>query len=146
MTVSYSKLPRFEGFVCSGVTKAAYKQNSTTKTDFHFEKHTHKQKKEQYLLIEVKISTLPWLTNASSPTPNQPHWQPQACTLQICPLTYAYLLYDPNLAGIVLFLTIFALHIPAQLLLGYNYGTPGFTCISTTITTTSAKILKKQKH
>jgi hypothetical protein len=36
-------------------------------------------------------------------------------------------MYDPNLGGNVLFLTIFALLIPAQLLLGYHYRTTGFT-------------------
>jgi hypothetical protein len=73
------------------------------------------------------MSTLHYLTNVSSPTPNQPNWHPPACTLQTCPLTYAYLMYNPNLGGNVLFLTIFALLIPAQLLLGYHYRTPGFT-------------------
>ena len=69
----------------------------------------------------------PWLTNVFPPIPNQPNWHPSECTLQTGSLEYAYLLHDPNLGGNVLFLAIFALLIPAQLLLGHHYRTPGFT-------------------
>jgi hypothetical protein len=50
-----------------------------------------------------------------------------ACTLQTCPIELAYLLYDPNLARDVLFLAIFALLLPLQLLLGYLTRTTGIT-------------------
>jgi hypothetical protein len=65
--------------------------------------------------------------NVSSPIPDQPNYHPAICTLQTCPLIYAYLMYDPSLAGNALFLAIFSFLLPIQLLLGLHYRTSGVT-------------------
>ncbi|KAF8855425.1 RTA1-domain-containing protein [Acephala macrosclerotiorum] len=61
-------------------------------------------------------------TNTSSPGPN---WHPTSCTLATCPINYAYVLYDPTLGGNALYLAIFALLLPLQILLGVWYQTSG---------------------
>jgi len=48
------------------------------------------------------------------------------CTLKTCSLDYAHVKYDPNLAGNALFLAIFAVILPIQILLGVRYKTWGF--------------------
>jgi hypothetical protein len=65
--------------------------------------------------------------NVSSPIPDQPNYHPAICALQTCPLIYAYLMYDPSLAGNALFLAIFSFQLPIQLLLGLHYRTSGVT-------------------
>lgn len=70
------------------------------------------------------IDTIKYL-NVSSYDPNQPNYHPLDCNLQTCPLIYAYLMYDPTLAGNALFLSIFSLLLPLQLFLGLHYRTSG---------------------
>lgn len=72
-------------------------------------------------LIKMSIDIL----NVSSSQPNQPNYHPTHCTLQTCPLIYAYLLYDPTLWGNALFLSIFSLLLPIQIILGLHYRTSG---------------------
>jgi hypothetical protein len=48
------------------------------------------------------------------------------CTLQTCPVSQAQLPYAPNLAGNVLFLSIFSLCLVCNLLLGIWYRTWGY--------------------
>ena len=50
----------------------------------------------------MEMDTIKYL-NVSSYNPNQPTYHPLACNLQTCPLIYAYLMYDPTLAGNALF-------------------------------------------
>ena len=64
-------------------------------------------------------------TNISSYNPNQPNYHPLAYDLQTCPLIYAYIMYDPTLAGNALFLSIFSLLLPIQIFLGLHYRTSG---------------------
>ncbi|KAE9369229.1 hypothetical protein N431DRAFT_469157 [Stipitochalara longipes BDJ] len=54
------------------------------------------------------------------PCPNQSNYNPAICTLQIYPLIYTYLIYDPSFAGNALFL-IFALLRPMQIFLELHY-------------------------
>lgn len=48
------------------------------------------------------------------------------CTLEICSLEYATIQYQPNLAGNILFIAIFALCLVVQIPLGWRYRTWGF--------------------
>ena len=64
-------------------------------------------------------------TNISSYNPKQPNYHPLAYDLQTCPLIYAYIMYDPTLAGNALFLSIFSLLLPIQIFLGLHYRTSG---------------------
>jgi hypothetical protein len=52
--------------------------------------------------LSMEMDTIKYL-NVSSYNPNQPTYHPLACNLQTCPLIYAYLMYDPTLAGNALF-------------------------------------------
>lgn len=48
------------------------------------------------------------------------------CTLELCPLEFAQVRYDPTLAGNALYLAIFALLLLMQTLLGIRYRTWGY--------------------
>ncbi|KAJ5779812.1 hypothetical protein N7457_007532 [Penicillium paradoxum] len=48
------------------------------------------------------------------------------CTLDICPITEAYVYYVPSLAGNAFYAAIFALMLAAQLVLGIRYRTWGY--------------------
>ena len=48
------------------------------------------------------------------------------CTLALCPLEYAFVTYDPNLAGNVFYAAIFGLLLLAQTALGIRYKTWSF--------------------
>lgn len=48
------------------------------------------------------------------------------CTLSTCPLELANVSYVPNLAGNILFTSIFGLFLAVQLFLGIRYRTWGF--------------------
>lgn len=48
------------------------------------------------------------------------------CTLQTCPIDWAYVHYIPSLGGNVTYLSIFTLLLFAQLYLGIRYKTWGF--------------------
>ena len=60
------------------------------------------------------------------PALNGTYIDPDFCTVQICPLTYAQLNYVPTFAGNLAYLIIFAVLLAAQLLLGVRYRTWGF--------------------
>lgn len=51
---------------------------------------------------------------------------PNDCTVQICPLTYANLNYVPTFAGNLAYLIIFAILLAIQIVLGVRYKTWGF--------------------
>lgn len=48
------------------------------------------------------------------------------CTLDLCPMSEAYVFYVPSLAGNALYAAIFGLLLAAQLVLGIRYKTWGF--------------------
>lgn len=54
-----------------------------------------------------------------------PNFHPDNCTLATCPLSYAYLTYQLSLAGNALFLAIFSLLLPLQLILFIRLRTTG---------------------
>lgn len=60
------------------------------------------------------------------PALNGTYINPDYCTVQICPLTYANLTYIPTFAGNVTYLVIFALLMLAQVVLGLRFRTWGF--------------------
>jgi hypothetical protein len=59
--------------------------------------------------------------------PTSPNFRLSDCTLSTCPIQWAELLYDPSLAGNVLFLSIFSLLLTLQVILGWYYRTTGMT-------------------
>jgi hypothetical protein len=69
-------------------------------------------------------------TNISSYNPNQPNYHPLGCNLQTHPLIYAYLMYDPRLAGNAPFLSIFSLLLPIQIFLVLHYHSFGILVAS----------------
>jgi len=53
-------------------------------------------------------------------------FNPNLCTLELCPLEFAQVRYDPTLAGNALYLAIFALLLFIQTFLGIRYRTWGY--------------------
>jgi hypothetical protein len=74
--------------------------------------------------LSMEMGTIKY-TNISSYNPNQPNYHPLACNLQTNPLIYAFLMYEPTLAGNALFLSIFSLLLPIQIFLVLHYRTSG---------------------
>jgi hypothetical protein len=78
--------------------------------------------------LSMAMGTIKY-TNISSYNPNQPNYHPLACNLQTHPLIYAYLMYDPTLAGNALFLSIFSLLL-IQIFLVLHYHSFGILVAS----------------
>lgn len=72
----------------------------------------------------MEMDTIKYM-NVSSYNPNQPTYHPLACNLQTCPLIYAYLMYDPTLAGNAPFHSIFSLLLPFRSSSGSTTAPPG---------------------
>jgi hypothetical protein len=62
-------------------------------------------------------------TTPGLPVPTVPYDQ---CTLQLCPIVDAQITYAPNLAGNVLYLSIFSFCLVCNLILGLWYRTWGY--------------------
>jgi len=62
----------------------------------------------------------------SSGSPDSSGLPPTFCTLETCSRDQSFLNYSPNLAGNVLYLTVFAALLLAQTGLGFWYRTWGF--------------------
>ncbi|RDW75902.1 hypothetical protein BP5796_06723 [Coleophoma crateriformis] len=72
------------------------------------------------------MSDLQYFLNGSVIDPISCH-QTDCCTLAICPLEYALIHHLPNVAGTVIFLTLFTILLIAQIGLGIKYRTVYFT-------------------
>jgi hypothetical protein len=67
-------------------------------------------------------------TSAQGPLITVPYSQ---CTLDLCPIEAAQIPYAPNLAGNVLYLSIFSAALLANLVLGIWYRTWGYLVVMT---------------
>lgn len=74
------------------------------------------------------MAVVPHIVNGTYMLPalNGTYIDPDYCTPQICPLTYANLNYVPSFAGNLAYLVIFAVLILAQVILGLRFRTWGF--------------------